>query len=135
MAMCTAFVAVLLKKPNCLGCRSIRGKCIMDGVVVTRLGRLCIHRAILQLSISCPAEPLTLSFPDKVIHERKESLKDEQEFEKIQKKRHLDFLDILLCAKVSGEEWVCGGAAGCKSPSVFAGVPQTTRDPQDCTSH
>ncbi|KAM9187134.1 cytochrome P450 4B1-like [Mergus octosetaceus] len=36
---------------------------------------------------------------DKVIHERKESLKDEQEFEKIQKKRHLDFLDILLCAK------------------------------------
>lgn len=25
----------------------------------------------------------------------------------IQKKRHLDFLDILLCAKVSGEEWVC----------------------------
>ncbi|NXC46896.1 CP4B1 protein, partial [Penelope pileata] len=36
---------------------------------------------------------------DKVIKERKESLKDEQEFEKIQKKRHLDFLDILLCAK------------------------------------
>uniref|UniRef100_A0A8B9S8V7 Cytochrome P450 4B1 n=1 Tax=Apteryx owenii TaxID=8824 RepID=A0A8B9S8V7_APTOW len=36
---------------------------------------------------------------DKVIQERKESLKDEQEFEKIQKKRHLDFLDILLCAK------------------------------------
>ncbi|NXQ49126.1 CP4B1 protein, partial [Catharus fuscescens] len=44
-------------------------------------------------------EPLTLSPPDKVIQERKESLKDEQEFEKIQKKRHLDFLDILLCAK------------------------------------
>lgn len=36
---------------------------------------------------------------DKVIHERKESLKDGQEFEKIQKKRHLDFLDILLCSK------------------------------------
>ncbi|KAM9280641.1 cytochrome P450 4B1-like [Cariama cristata] len=36
---------------------------------------------------------------DKVIHERKESLKDEREFEKIQNKRHLDFLDILLCAK------------------------------------
>uniref|UniRef100_A0A8C4VA01 Cytochrome P450 n=1 Tax=Falco tinnunculus TaxID=100819 RepID=A0A8C4VA01_FALTI len=36
---------------------------------------------------------------DKVIRERKESLKDEREFEKIQKKRHLDFLDILLCAK------------------------------------
>ncbi|XP_052521922.1 cytochrome P450 4B1-like [Tympanuchus pallidicinctus] len=36
---------------------------------------------------------------DKVIQERKESLKDEREFEKIKQKRHLDFLDILLCAK------------------------------------
>ncbi|XP_074858331.1 cytochrome P450 4B1-like [Carettochelys insculpta] len=36
---------------------------------------------------------------DTVIKERKKSLKDERELEKIQKKRHLDFLDILLCAK------------------------------------
>uniref|UniRef100_A0A8C3S982 Cytochrome P450 4B1-like n=1 Tax=Chelydra serpentina TaxID=8475 RepID=A0A8C3S982_CHESE len=36
---------------------------------------------------------------DKVIRERKESLKDEQEREKVQKKRHFDFLDILLHAK------------------------------------
>ncbi|KAM3915132.1 cytochrome P450 4A4-like [Leptodactylus fuscus] len=36
---------------------------------------------------------------DKVIKERKQSLKEELELEKIQKKRHLDFLDILLCAK------------------------------------
>uniref|UniRef100_A0A674J577 Cytochrome P450 family 4 subfamily B member 1 n=1 Tax=Terrapene triunguis TaxID=2587831 RepID=A0A674J577_9SAUR len=36
---------------------------------------------------------------EKVIKERKEWLKDERELEKIQKKRHLDFLDILLCAK------------------------------------
>uniref|UniRef100_A0A8C0IR84 Cytochrome P450 n=1 Tax=Chelonoidis abingdonii TaxID=106734 RepID=A0A8C0IR84_CHEAB len=36
---------------------------------------------------------------DKVIQERKESLKDEREREKVQKKRHLDFLDILLHAK------------------------------------
>ncbi|XP_071984531.1 cytochrome P450 4A4-like [Engystomops pustulosus] len=36
---------------------------------------------------------------DKVIQERKQSLQDEMELEKIQKKRHLDFLDILLCAK------------------------------------
>ncbi|XP_053106934.1 cytochrome P450 4B1-like [Hemicordylus capensis] len=35
----------------------------------------------------------------KVIEERKKSLQNEQELEKIQKKRHLDFLDILLCAK------------------------------------
>ncbi|MEE6523646.1 hypothetical protein FKM82_022640 [Ascaphus truei] len=36
---------------------------------------------------------------DKVIKQRKESLKHEKELEKIQQKRHLDFLDILLCAK------------------------------------
>ncbi|XP_074858305.1 cytochrome P450 4B1-like [Carettochelys insculpta] len=36
---------------------------------------------------------------EKVIKERKEWLKGEQELEKIQKKRHLDILDILLCAK------------------------------------
>ncbi|KAM3840682.1 taurochenodeoxycholic 6 alpha-hydroxylase-like [Vipera latastei] len=35
----------------------------------------------------------------KVIEERKKSLHNERELEKIQKKRHLDFLDILLCAK------------------------------------
>lgn len=59
-----------------------------------------------------------------MIHERKESLKDEQEFEKIQKKRHLDFLDILLCAKVGadgcvahlgqGEHSAAGKAIKCK---------------------
>ncbi|XP_013931806.1 PREDICTED: cytochrome P450 4B1 [Thamnophis sirtalis] len=36
---------------------------------------------------------------EKVIKERKESLKAEEELQKIQAKRHLDFLDILLCAK------------------------------------
>uniref|UniRef100_A0A8C0GT10 Cytochrome P450 n=1 Tax=Chelonoidis abingdonii TaxID=106734 RepID=A0A8C0GT10_CHEAB len=36
---------------------------------------------------------------DKVIKERKTSLQDQQELEKIQKKKYLDFLDILLCAK------------------------------------
>ncbi|KAM8930917.1 cytochrome P450 4B1-like isoform 1-T1 [Pelodytes ibericus] len=36
---------------------------------------------------------------DIVIKQRKESLKEEGELEKIQKKRHLDFLDILLYAK------------------------------------
>lgn len=36
---------------------------------------------------------------DNVIRERKESLKNERELEKILKKRRLDFLDILLCAK------------------------------------
>ncbi|XP_068095205.1 cytochrome P450 4B1-like isoform X2 [Hyperolius riggenbachi] len=35
---------------------------------------------------------------DKVITERKESLKEETELEKISQKRHLDFLDILLFA-------------------------------------
>ncbi|XP_078527734.1 cytochrome P450 4B1-like [Lissotriton helveticus] len=36
---------------------------------------------------------------DKVIQQRKDVLKNEKELEKIQQKRHLDFLDILLCAK------------------------------------
>ncbi|NWR49831.1 CP4B1 protein, partial [Regulus satrapa] len=36
---------------------------------------------------------------DQVIQERKKLLSDEKELEKIQKKRHLDFLDILLCSK------------------------------------
>ncbi|NXA31627.1 CP4B1 protein, partial [Eudromia elegans] len=36
---------------------------------------------------------------DKIIKERKILLCNEKEWEKIQKKRHLDFLDILLCAK------------------------------------
>nr|XP_042702017.1 cytochrome P450 4B1-like [Chrysemys picta bellii] len=41
------------------------------------------------------------SVPDKVIRERKEFLKDERQLEKIQRRCHLDFLDILLSAKVS----------------------------------
>ncbi|XP_015668037.1 cytochrome P450 4B1 [Protobothrops mucrosquamatus] len=36
---------------------------------------------------------------EKVIKERKKTLKVEEELQKIQNKRHLDFLDILLCAK------------------------------------
>ncbi|NWS75954.1 CP4B1 protein, partial [Crotophaga sulcirostris] len=36
---------------------------------------------------------------DKVIKERKILLSNEKELDKIQKKRHLDFLDILLCTK------------------------------------
>ncbi|XP_075689070.1 cytochrome P450 4A4-like [Rhinoderma darwinii] len=36
---------------------------------------------------------------DKVIKQRKESLKSEKELDKISQRRHMDFLDILLCAK------------------------------------
>ncbi|NXY02550.1 CP4B1 protein, partial [Pteruthius melanotis] len=36
---------------------------------------------------------------DQVIRERKVLLSNEKELDKIQKKRHLDFLDILLCSK------------------------------------
>ncbi|KAH0618646.1 hypothetical protein JD844_018035 [Phrynosoma platyrhinos] len=36
---------------------------------------------------------------EKIIKVRKESLGDEEELQKIQQKRYLDFLDILLCAK------------------------------------
>ncbi|XP_033008104.1 cytochrome P450 4B1-like [Lacerta agilis] len=41
---------------------------------------------------------------EKVIRERKGLLKDERELEKIQKKRYLDFLDILLCARDANGE-------------------------------
>ncbi|KAG8536622.1 hypothetical protein GDO81_025990 [Engystomops pustulosus] len=47
------------------------------------------------------------SYLDKVIKERKQSLKNEMELEKIQKKRHLDFLDILLCAKDENGQGLC----------------------------
>ncbi|XP_063795678.1 cytochrome P450 4B1-like [Pseudophryne corroboree] len=36
---------------------------------------------------------------DRVIKQRKEALKSERELDKIRQKRHLDFLDILLCTK------------------------------------
>lgn len=41
--------------------------------------------------------------PDQVIRERKAALQDEKERERIQSKRHLDFLDILLGARVSAQ--------------------------------
>ena len=37
-----------------------------------------------------------------MISMRKAQLENEEELEKVKKKRHLDFLDILLLAKVSG---------------------------------
>lgn len=45
---------------------------------------------------------LFIYFPntDNVIKQRKESLKQDTELEKVKQKRHLDFLDILLYAKV-----------------------------------
>ncbi|CAN2391656.1 16-hydroxypalmitate dehydrogenase activity, partial [Pristimantis euphronides] len=45
------------------------------------------------------AQKIAHQHTEKVIKLRKESLKQETEIEKIQQKRHLDFLDILLCAK------------------------------------
>ncbi|NP_001090539.1 cytochrome P450, family 4, subfamily B, polypeptide 1 L homeolog [Xenopus laevis] len=42
---------------------------------------------------------ITHEHTDKVIQQRKESMKHEKELEKIQQKRHLDFLDILLFAR------------------------------------
>lgn len=50
--------------------------------------------------------------PDHVIRGRKAALKDEKEWEKIQSRRHLDFLDILLGARVSEEAQRRQGA-GC----------------------
>ncbi|XP_053326241.1 cytochrome P450 4B1-like isoform X4 [Spea bombifrons] len=44
------------------------------------------------------ASRISREHTDNVIKQRKESLKCEKEPEKIQEKRHLDFLDVLLCA-------------------------------------
>lgn len=41
-----------------------------------------------------------LSFKEEVIRKRKEELKEEKELERIQAKRNLDFLDIVLLARV-----------------------------------
>lgn len=41
--------------------------------------------------------------PDQVIRERKAALQDKEEQERIQSRRHLDFLDILLGAQVSAQ--------------------------------
>lgn len=40
-------------------------------------------------------------YSDKVVKERKLLLSSDKELDNIQKKRHLDFLDILLCTKVN----------------------------------
>lgn len=50
---------------------------------------------------------LFIYFPntDNVIKQRKESLKQDTELEKVKQKRHLDFLDILLYAKVPNLIW------------------------------
>lgn len=41
-----------------------------------------------------------MSFEEEVIRKRKEALKEEKERERIQAKRNMDFLDILLSARV-----------------------------------
>uniref|UniRef100_A0A4W5PUS7 Cytochrome P450, family 4, subfamily T, polypeptide 8 n=1 Tax=Hucho hucho TaxID=62062 RepID=A0A4W5PUS7_9TELE len=40
------------------------------------------------------------SHTEEIIRKRKEALKDKKELDRIQAKRNLDFLDILLCARV-----------------------------------
>lgn len=47
------------------------------------------------------AVTLCASGSDQVIRERKAALQDEKVRKKIQNRRHLDFLDILLGARVS----------------------------------
>lgn len=43
---------------------------------------------------------MSLSIKEEVIRKRKEELKEEKELERIQAKRNLDFLDIVLLARV-----------------------------------
>uniref|UniRef100_A0A8C9FK49 Uncharacterized protein n=1 Tax=Pavo cristatus TaxID=9049 RepID=A0A8C9FK49_PAVCR len=97
-AMCMSLIVMLLEKQNYLHAE-IHVSVHWEQGGSHLFGQLCVQEVISRLSISCPAESSVLIYSDKVIQERKESLKDEREFEKIKKKRHLDFLDILLCAK------------------------------------
>lgn len=48
-----------------------------------------------------------LPFADVVIKKRREDLKDEKELNRIQAKRGLDFLDLILLAKVSITREIC----------------------------
>lgn len=48
---------------------------------------------------------LLLSFEEEVIRKRKEALKEEMELGCLQRKRNMDFLDILLLAKVRDRIW------------------------------
>uniref|UniRef100_A0A8D0DY67 Cytochrome P450 n=1 Tax=Salvator merianae TaxID=96440 RepID=A0A8D0DY67_SALMN len=63
------------------------------------------YRKSTQMGYHCPYESLKLQYlnssssaTDKIIEERKKSLQKKGNLEKIQQKRYLDFLDILLCA-------------------------------------
>lgn len=52
-------------------------------------------------TLVCYSIFIILPFEEEVIKKRREALKKEKELERIQAKRNLDFLDILLFAKVS----------------------------------
>ncbi|PIO15254.1 hypothetical protein AB205_0143080 [Aquarana catesbeiana] len=70
---------------------------------------------------------------DKVIEQRKKLLEKNEELEKIQQKRHPDFLDILLCSKVSFHHFpsVCPGRPLCRSVrSSFPEEPGTGIAPE-----
>ncbi|KAM9241747.1 cytochrome P450 4A11-like [Dugong dugon] len=59
-----------------------------------------IYRLTPDGHLTHPACQLAHQHTDQVIRLRKASLQEEGELDKIRKKRHLDFLDILLCAKM-----------------------------------
>lgn len=68
--------------------------------------------------------------PDQVIKERRVALQNEKEWEKIQNRRHLDFLDILLGVRVSAElptcacDWVPEGPPGQAPKIEFTAHPE-----------
>jgi hypothetical protein len=59
---------------------------------------------VLRVAVTCALPHNCTLGTDRVIKLRKAQLQDEGELEKVRRKRHLDFLDILLFARVS----VCG---------------------------
>uniref|UniRef100_A0A8C3S220 Cytochrome P450, family 4, subfamily T, polypeptide 8 n=1 Tax=Chelydra serpentina TaxID=8475 RepID=A0A8C3S220_CHESE len=63
---------------------------------------------------------------EKMIKERKERLKDKRELENIQKKRRLDILDILLCAKDENGEGLPDEDISAETDTLMFGGHDTT---------
>lgn len=58
-----------------------------------------LHVAVFE-ELVCKYSSIILSFEVEIVKKRKEALKEEKELGRIQAKRYLDFLDIILLARV-----------------------------------
>uniref|UniRef100_A0A8C8EA63 CP4B1 protein n=1 Tax=Otus sunia TaxID=257818 RepID=A0A8C8EA63_9STRI len=87
---------------NCQTQSRSEGVCSMhwtDGYTLNRVQAADLADKYMRSLEGQGASNCSFFYADKVIKERKMLLSSEKELGKIQKKRHLDFLDILLCTK------------------------------------